>query len=134
MKFEIKTDPKLNYHYIIAVGVHPATSSNAGKMYLKYTPIHFTNSDVGSMQHAAMLTKDKLFKTTGSEALAATGMGELAATISSLKLAAAANQCTLHHFSSEWEIDDDWFTTLVELANTSDHNKQLLKQSAMRGV
>lgn len=133
MKFEIKTDPKLPHHYIIAVGVHPATSSNPGQMFLKYRPVYFTNEDVDSMQHAAMLSKDKLFKTSSSEALDAVGCSGFAATISSLKLAAEVNQCTLHHFSSEFMIEEHWFENLVEMANTSDHNKQLLKQSSIRG-
>jgi len=135
MNLEIKTDPKQPHHYIIAVAVHPATAGvkMAGKMFLKYRPIHFTNDDVENMQHAAIISKDKLFETTNSEALQMVGMTELASTISAMKMGAAANLCSLHHFSSEFEMDEESLATIVEAANTSDYFKEKLKQSSIRG-
>ena len=49
-----------------------------------------------------------------------------------MQLSAQANECTTHHFSSPVELDDEWFITLVDLANTSEHNKELLEKSRMR--
>ncbi len=134
MNIQIKTDPKLFHHYIIAVGVHPMTARKlAGQMFLKYRPIHFTNEDVKSMEHAYMLTKDKLFKTSNSEAFQAVGCEELSSSISGVKLAAHANHCTLHHFSSEHEMDEDDFVNIVKAANTSDYFKEKLLDSIIRG-
>jgi len=118
MNLKLKTDPKLPHHYIIGVCVHPATAGkDAGKMYLKYRPIHFTNKDVEKMQHAAMLSVDKLFKTSNAEAIAAVGCEKLSHGLSSMKMAAAANLCTIHHFSTEFETDEESFETIVNLAN-----------------
>lgn len=134
MHIEIKTDPKLFHHYIIAVGIHPATAGEqAGKMFLKYTPIYFTNDDVESMQHAYMLTKDKLFKTTNAEAVKGVGCEELSSAIAGIKMGAFANQCTLHHFSSEVELKEDDLDNIVKAANTSDYFKDKLKNSIIRG-
>ena len=134
MNLKINTDPKLPHHYIIGVCVHPATAGkNAGKMYLKYRPIHFTNEDVEKMHHAAMLSIDKLFKTTNSEAIAAVGCEQLSNELSSMKMASAANQCTMHHFSTEFETDVESFEIIVKLANTLDYYKEVLKKSSMRG-
>ena len=133
MKFDIKTEPNFPHHYIIAVAIHPATSSKAGTMYMKYRPVYFTNEDVEHIQHAAMLTVDKLFKTTDSEAFKCVGKVQLASQLSSLKLAASVNQCTLHHFSTEYETDEESFDNIVNLANTSDYYKELLKNSKLRG-
>jgi hypothetical protein len=134
MNLKLKTDSKLPHHYIIGVCVHPATAGKqAGKIYLKYRPIHFTNKDVESMQHAAMLAEDKLFKTTNSEAIAAVGCERLSNELSSMKMAASANQCTLHHFSTEFETDEESFETIVKLANNLNYYKDLLKKSSIRG-
>jgi len=134
MDLAIKTDPKLFHHYIIAVGMHPMTSKkHAGEMFLKYRPIHFTNNDVEGMQHAAMLSKDKLFKTSSLEAVKTVGLEELSASLSALKLGASANQCTLHHFSSEFEMSEEDFEVLIKAANISESSKSLLLNSIIRG-
>lgn len=134
MDIKIKTDPKLFHHYIIAVGVHPMTArKRAGEMFLKYRPIHFTNEDVKSMEHAYMLTKDKLFKTSNSEAVQAVGCEELSSSISGVILAAKQNQCTVHHFSSEHEMSEDDFDSIVKAANNSDYLKGKLLDSIIRG-
>jgi len=134
MNLKLKTDPKLFHHYIIAVAVHQATAGkDAGKMYLKYKPIYFTNDEVKKMQYASVLFKDKLFKTTNSEAISAAGCEQLTSEISAIKMAVMANQCTLHHFSAEFEIDEDSFETIVNLANKHNYYKDLLKQASIRG-
>ena len=134
MKFNIKTDSKLFHHYIIAVHIFPATSGeNAGKYHLKYKPIHFTNDDIEDVQQAAMLSVDKLFKTSDSEALALVGKSEFGKSLSMLFLASNVNQCTLHHFSSEFEIDEETFDMFVGSANYSNHSRQILLNSIIRG-
>jgi len=133
MSLELKFHKDRPHHYIIAVGVHPATSNDAGKMYLKYKPIYFTNDDIEKMQHATMLSKDKLFKTSGSEAIAAVGCSELANTITGIKLAAAMNQCSLHHFSCEEKMDEDGFEILLATYSSSNSANKLLKDSKIRG-
>jgi len=134
MNLKLKTDPKLFYHSIIAIAVHPATSGKfAGKMFLKYRPINFTNEDIEKAQMAAILSVDKLFKTTSAEAVKVADCEELAVELSSFKMAAAANQCTLHHFSSEFEMDEDSLKSIVNAANTSNYFKEKLKNSRIRG-
>jgi len=131
--FELKYLSERPYHCIISVGVYPATSKNMGKMYLKYRPIFFTNDDIKKMQHAVMLSKDKLFKTSSAEAIDCVGCSELANSLSAVKIGAMANQCTLHHFSSKNCIDENTFDVLIKTAHTSTYTKQLLKDSIIRG-
>jgi hypothetical protein len=133
MTIDLKVDKDRPHHYIIGVAIHPATSNNAGKMYLKYRPVYFHNDDVEKVQHAIMLSRDKLFKTTGVEAVKATDCEKLVGTLSSLKLAAAANMCTLHHFSSEHKMDITDFEILINGAERLESTKELLKKSAIRG-
>ena len=130
--FNLKIDPKLPHHYIISVGVKSMTDKDPGKFFLKHGPLYFSNDDVKNVQNAAILSKDKLFKTKQKKALEIFECLDLTASISAMKLASAANQCTMHHFSSEHFIEDSWFETLVKVANTSEHNSELLKQSVMR--
>jgi len=134
MNLKLKTEPKLFHHYFIGVGIHPMTSKkHSGEMFLKYGPLHFTNDDVESMQHAAMLSTDKLFKTTNQEAIKAVGCEQLCSSLAAMKLSAVANQCTLHHFSAEFEMSSDDFEVLIKAANISESSKELLLKSIIRG-
>ena len=130
--FDLKIDPKLPHHYLLSVGIHSMIGSNAGKMFLKHGPIHFTNEDVENIRSAAILSQDKLFKTSDKECLENYNCTELAGSIRYMGLAAAANMCSVHHFSSAFKIDDKWFENLVDLANVSEHNKELLRKSRVR--
>jgi hypothetical protein len=130
---KLKVDSNLFHHYIIAVAVYPAdVREKAGELYLKYRPIHFTNNDIEKVQNAAMLVNDKLFKTSNSEAVKITSCEEIVREISGLKLAAAVNQCTIHHFSSSFEIEEENFVTIIKSANKDDYFRNLLKQSLIR--
>ena len=130
--FEIKTDPKLPHHYLISVGLTTMHDKEPGKMYLKHGPLYFTNDDVLKVQGAAIMSQDKLFKTSPKQAVENFGCGKLAVAIRGMQLAAAANQCSMHHFSSPYKLDDEWFVRLVDGANKMEHNLNLLKNSKMR--
>ena len=101
-------------------------SDKRGDMYLKHGPLKFTNDDIKKMQNSAMLTTDKLFKTTNKEALAMNGMTELSNTIWSMQIAATANNCTVHHFSSEFEINESFWENFIKRANNNDHTRRKL--------
>ncbi len=130
--FELKTDSALPHHYIISVGLTSIRSKNPGKLFLKHGPLHFTNKDVENIRSAAILSQDRLFETTQGECLRNFECSRLAGGIRFMQLAANENDCTVHHFSSQYEIGDEWFVNLVDLANTSEHNKELLSKSRMR--
>ena len=117
---ELKIDPKFPHHYLICIGIQDLYSSNPGKIILKYNPIHFTNEDVYKVSKAIVLSKDKLFKTKIEDSLAIHDESKLVHTVNSLLCSARANGCTIHHFSTEIEVDDSWFEAFVELANIKD--------------
>jgi hypothetical protein len=126
----LKVDPKLPHHYLIGVAMHSLRSGKlAGKVFLKYGPVHFTNDDVDKVLSSIMLSSDKLFKTTEKEALKIHDCSELVASIGAMKISISANEGTMHHFSSQYEIDDEWFAALVDMANISNSNKELLDKS-----
>lgn len=132
--YALKTDPNLFHHYLINVSVRNLRSKNAGDFYLKHGPLHFTNNEVQAVQSALILSNDKLFKTPQDQALKNFGCKTLVSSIRSMQLAASSNDCTMHHFSSGFEIEEEWFETLVNVANISEHNKDLLKKSRVRGI
>jgi hypothetical protein len=127
--FELKADKKLPHHYLISVAADSAKSSTPGKLRLKHGPLYFTHEDIELVRSAAILSKDKLFKTSSKQALDNFECCGLAIAIRGMELAAAANDCTMHHFSSAFPVDEEWFVTLVDLANTLEHNKELLRKS-----
>jgi hypothetical protein len=127
--YPLKVDKKLHHHYIIGVAMHSMRSKNAGKVYLKYGPVHFTNDDVERLQSAIILSDDKLFKTTTEEALRIQNCKDLVSSLVAMRISLSVNSGTMHHFSSEFEIEEEWFENLVDLANKSDVNKELLKKS-----
>lgn len=133
--FELKADPKFPHHYIIGVAIRSMRSSQAGEMFLKYRPIHFTHEEMKKVQDAALLSVDKVFKTTSKEAAEIHECRELVVALSGLKMAASANEATLHHFSSESEIPDyeNWFAGYVKNANKSKSIKRTLMDARIKG-
>ena len=83
--------------------------------------------------NAAILSEDKLFKTTYAEAVKTCDCERVTAELSAMFKSAQANMCTLHHFSSEFETDEESLAIIVKLANTLDYYKDLLKKSSIRG-
>lgn len=101
-------------------------------MYLKHGPLKFTNEDVKKMQDAALMTKDKLFPTTNKEAVAMFGVGELVHSVWAMGVAAAANECTMHHFSSDSPFPDDFWHGFVDRANENQFEKEKLFNARIR--
>jgi len=129
--YNLKVDPKLPHHYIIGIATKPIISKTPGKIFLKYGPIHYTNDDVVNMAEAKQLISDKLFKTTPSEALYGRDVGILSASLGALFMTARMTEATVHHFSSEYPIEDEWFVDFIETAHM-EHTKQLLESSRIR--
>lgn len=126
---KLKTDPKLPHHYIIGVAMRTLQDKNPGEVYLKYGPVYFTNEDVKQVGDAMMLSKDKLFPTTNKEALEITETRSLVHTLSSMKMSAKVNMVTLHHFASEFELEEGYFEGLVKLSNRATYMKEMLKEA-----
>lgn len=70
-----------------------------------------------------------MFKTKNNEALSINNCSDLFHSLWSFSQAAAVNNCSVHHFSSEYPIDDEMFEIIVKLANTTKSNKKLLDTS-----
>ena len=133
MLVDLKTDKKLPHHYLITVAIHPATSkTNAGKMFLKHGPLYFSNNDVDRVRSALLLSNDKLFKTSQKQALKNFNCSGIVSMVRGMDLARSVNLCSMHHFSSPCEIEDEWFANLVDMANRLEHNKELLHKSRVR--
>ena len=131
--YELKFDPKLKHHYLIGVAMHGLKAGDkAGKVYLKYGPIYFTNEDIEKVLDSVIRSNDKLFNQSPKEANEIAGCSTLVANVNAMMLSSAANGCTIHHFAADFEIEDYWFETLVNVANISDHNKDLLKKARVK--
>lgn len=126
---ELKIDKKFFHHYIFSVAAKTAKSSNPGELYIKHGPIYFTNDDIIKVHGAAILSQDRLFVTDQRQAIKNFQCGELVHSIHAIKLAAAANECTIHHFSSEYEIDCDFFEDFVKNANHLKSNRKMLRKA-----
>ena len=133
--FKLKADPKLPHHYIIGVSMHNMRSSRAGEMYLKYGPVYFSHEDIIKVQDTALLSIDKVFKTTTKEAADIHECRSLIISLNGLLLASSVNDITLHHFSCEFEVPDhwNWFDMLVNNANKCDSEKRKLLDARIRG-
>ncbi|MCF8019865.1 MAG: hypothetical protein K9L62_10740 [Vallitaleaceae bacterium] len=135
--FDLKADPSLPHHYIIGVAMHSMKSGPdlRGKMFLKYGSVYFNHKDIDNVRNAAMMSVDKVFKTTSKEATEMFECQELSSAITGLKIAAYANQATLHHFSSEFEFDnpDEVFESFVKSANISESTRRQLDEARIGG-
>lgn len=128
--FEIKADPKLPYHYIIGVAIHTPFSKEYGKLYLKYF-LEFNHKDIEKVRMAVRLSEDRMFPSgiTKSEACEISECNEIVGSITALKIAAASNNATIHHFSSAHKLTDSFFEDLSDRATTNKHDKKLLDDS-----
>ena len=118
--FELKADIKRPHHYFIAVASRSASSglNRSGELFLKYGPMYFHHTDIENLRDVAIRTQDKLFPTSQLEALDMyEGLKEKVVLFSMMKVSSKVNLCSLHHFSSEHLIEDDWFASLVKNAN-----------------
>ena len=117
--FDLKADPLVPHHYIIGVAMRGLHSKNPGEFYLKYGPIYFHHDQIVDIQNAALLSVDKVFKTTSKEAAEVFNCKEFITMFHGLRMAAMANNATLHHFSSEFKLEDydSWFVNFVKRAN-----------------
>ena len=137
--FELKVDPERPHHYIIGVAVHPMTSKKAGKMFLKYGPVYFTNDDVENVADALTLLNDKIYtgiyKMTATQIYDSVDCTGIVMSLIGLKLASNANQATLHHFSVQHELSgaEEFFEGYVERANSYETERRGLDDSRIRG-
>lgn len=122
------TKQNILHHYIIAIKSHDIFSSKVGHVYMKYKPIHWTSKDTNDLYDAIQLSKDNLFpsKISMKEALEINNCNQLIFDLSGLKIAAVANSCSIHHFESQFEMEDEDFDSLV---NNYKNNIQLFKNS-----
>jgi len=130
--YGLKVDPELPHHYIIVICMKTLNDKNPGKIYLKYKPLHFTNADIVECYDAINISEDKMLKTSKSESMAMFDPKGIMASISAIQEGARANMGTVHHFSTEYPIDDEWFVSLIETAHL-DSTKKLLKEARIRG-
>jgi hypothetical protein len=130
---DIKADKNFPYHYIVSVGCYSGINEpRTGQFYLKYKVVSFTHDDIEKVRSAIMLGSDQLFKTNMKDAMNLCECNELVSTLSSLKFACRANIISMHHFSSEYEIDEDWFKNIVENAHRIESYRKLLQESLMK--
>ena len=129
---DLKTDHKLPYHYLIGICMYQLPLKQAGQIYLKYGPVYFHNDDVDRLRDAIMLMQDKLFPTSKEESLSINNVNELVSIISSMILSCRANNGTMHHFSSDCELDSKHFEQLVESSNKSEYIRSLIDNARIQ--
>ena len=130
--YDLKTDEKFQHHYLLVIILNPLNSNNPGKLSIRCGPFYFNNKDVKQLRNAVILGSDKLFKTKMSEAASIYNVTELIKNIAGMQRICKISDGTYHHFSSEYEIDNDYFHSLVNMANTQEHAKKLLSQSRIK--
>ena len=130
--YELKTDKKFKHHYLLVIILNPLNDSNPGKLSIRCGPIYFNNNDVKQLRNAVMLGNDKLFKTRMSEAASIYNVDELIHNVAGMQRICKTAEGTYHHFSSECEIDNDFFHSIVNMANTQEYAKKLLSESRIK--
>ena len=104
------------------------------------TIVGLSNDDVQKVADSLLLLDDKIYrdiyKMTATEIYHTIGSAELIMSMIGLKMAAQANDTTLHHFSCEWPIHgaEKFFEGYVERANKFDKELKGLKDAEIRGA
>jgi hypothetical protein len=117
----LNVDPNRPIHYIIGVAVysHPADKKR-GQLYVKYGPIVFTNKDVENLKMALETHKMEIPKTSLDDALEVFEVKSLVSNMSGFMMACRANDCSIHHFSTDEALTDKYFDDMVEFTNKND--------------
>ena len=120
------------YHYIIGVASYQALAGEkAGKLFMKYF-LSYSKEEVQEFALAKTMVENEMWSTTYEEALKGTKCKGLLGNLYGLQLAAQINQATLHHFTSNFKIKEEFFKNLIDLANTSKIQRELLDKSRIR--
>lgn len=122
-------DSELPHHYIFGVRVHDMKSKDAGQLYLKYGPIYFNNKDIEKVRNIVYRISDKVFEQTESEALNIEGCQDLVCSILYMQVSCRANDCTMHHVSTSFELKDEDVVTFINSCNYSKESKQKLMEA-----
>lgn len=127
---DIKADKHFFHHYIVCVGTHSGINNpKTGQFYLKYNVIHFTHDDIEKVRDAIMLGHDQVFKTSMKDAMNIFECSNMVSSLSSLKYACNANNISMHHFSSQDEMEEGWFENIVNNAHKVKYFKELLQRA-----
>lgn len=118
----------MKYHCLIGVTVKSARSEDPGKLYLKYF-LKYDESDVEAVKKAIEMSENKIWKTPVKEALQICNKSQLIDTVHSLILSSNANDATIHHFTSDYEIEEKYIENIVKLANHVTYYRNLLNES-----
>jgi hypothetical protein len=128
--FGLNLDPNRPIHYIIGVAVHShPRSKKRGQLYMKYGPIVFTNNEVENLKLALETHKMEIPRTPLDEALKLFDVGSLVSSMSAFMMSCRANNCTIHHFSTNESINEDYFDHMLELANKNEGMLEYLQKS-----
>ena len=130
--YDLKIDKKLQHHYLLVIILNPLNSNNPGKLAIRCGPFYFNNDDVKRLRNTVILGSDKLFKTKMAEAASIYNVDELIHSIAGMQRICKTSEGTYHHFSSEYEIDKDFFHSLVDMANTKEYEKKILSESRIK--
>ena len=123
------------HHYLFSVRVYGPINNKAGQLFIKHGVIHWTNQLYRKIMDAKSLNEDKLFPNgiTYDEACEIEGITkrelDIVNSINPFIMAAKINMCTVHKFTSESEIEEEWFDNIVENAHKIESFKKLLKDS-----
>lgn len=126
---KIGYDSGLPHHYILGVGIHNMKSKDAGQIHLKYGPIYFNNEDIEKVRNIVYRISDKVFKQSESEALNIEGCQDLVCSILYMQVSCQANQCSMHHISSSFELKDEDIVTFINSCNYSEESKRKLMEA-----
>jgi hypothetical protein len=124
-------DEKLPHHYIFGVCIRDMWSRKPGEIYLKYGPIYFNNKDIEKIRNVVYRVNDEVFKQTESESLKIENCSGVVHSIMFMKMSCNANNCTMHHMSSEIKLTDEDIITFVNSCNYSKESKNKLMEAKL---
>lgn len=118
-------------HYYIGVAVHPMTSDKPGRKFLKYGPLCFNDDDISNVElcNSIIDFKNIISGISVSEAMEITNCSSKMNEFSMFLASCRINQCSVHLFKFDGEIEDEWFQMVVEKSDEIKYFNELLQKS-----
>lgn len=120
----------IKYYYLCAVR-SKVKKDMTSELYLD-SVLSFTTVDIAQAKIARDMVENKLWKTTVTEALEATGLNQLSGEIWSFDLRARSNMLTVHKFICDSPMAEDDIDMFIRSANYCDSARKILQESRER--
>jgi hypothetical protein len=110
------------FHYLVGVRMEGINSETPGKKHMDFM-IEWTDKDIEAARIAKGMTENHFWKTSNEEAIQATGITELAHSLTFAHVRARVNDMLLLRYDSEFKWEENLMATHIQYTDLEELKK-----------